>query len=168
MRSYIFSFSADKNTKLDVSDADYGHIQRINYSTDYIGEDYSIEETLEDCKNFLTSIFPAFIKVSEDGTIRVSSKSKTLYHKWIKSHILKVRKWQDTQFLLLHGTYVFEKVDIITESKNPDEWLDTDFIFNLFENGFNNFNGYTEFVADLACYHQGETLYLIGSTDYHF
>ena len=123
---------------------------------------------MEDCKSSLMSIFPSFIKVDENGVMQVSPKSKALYRKWIKPHIRKVRKWQDAEYVRgRSGTYIFEKIDIVTEGKDSEEWFDIDSIFNIATSEYNSFYGYTEFIAELACYHQGETLYLIGSTDYH-
>lgn len=169
MHSHIFSFSTNKDCKLRVGDVELDRIQHINNSTDYIGEDYSVEETLDDEGDTLMSIFPPFIKVDENGVMQVSPKSQALYRKWIKSHIRKVRKWQDVEYVRRRGgTYIFEQTDVVTESKDSEEWFEIDSIFNIVIDGDNYFNGYTEFIEELACYHEGETLYLIGSTDYHF
>lgn len=167
MHSNVIHISKDKNASPNISYCELDNLKSINYAIDYFDEDLiSTEEVMND--NNFEGLLPDFITMSPDGTIKVSENSKIACTEWSENFIKRMRQWQNMNRKRL-GFHALSITDINTNDENPENWYHVDLIFNvMIDDDDNNFSGYLDFITDLAYYHQGETLYVVGAQDFHY
>lgn len=167
MHSRVFHISRNKKAFPEISYSELDNLQSVNNAIDYFEEDIIPTEQIMDDKD-LEGLFPDFIKVTSDGEIKVSQNSKKEFKEWSETFITRMREWQNRERTRLgfHALYV---TDINTNDDNAENWYHVDSIFNIMgDDDSNDFIGYLDCILNLAEYHQGETLYIVGASSFHY